>query len=207
MKKFYFLFFSFSLIFTIANAQNIKLTDLYPDSRPALKSASTEMQFMQDGTTDCTINALILHADMDYYADDVKTGLMATGKFDSIGIYDFYLNPNVTLADLQYYDAVIVWTDYFGTYPQTGQALEDYMDQGGGVVTAVLSNYASNDIVLSSDYAVVTAAAGYNSSTVSLNTVFDPAHPIMDGVSTFSVTTFYHTGASLNPSSTLIADW
>ncbi|MDD4755939.1 MAG: hypothetical protein PHG29_07650, partial [Prolixibacteraceae bacterium] len=147
MRKLYFLLsIAFSLFTICLNAQVTKMTDLDPRGKINLKSVNSEMQFLQNGdeTTDCTINALILHADYDYWAVDVKSSLMATGKFDSIGIYDFFLNPNVTLADLQYYDAVIVWTDYYGTYPQTGQALKDYMDQGGGVVTSVLSNYASN---------------------------------------------------------------
>ena len=209
MKKFYLLFFCLSVCAIVMNAQVNKLTDLSPIDRPALKSASAEMQFTENGngTTDCTINALILHADYDYWAADVKSSLMATGKFDSIGIYDFRLNPNVTLADLQYFDAAIVWTDYYGTYPQTGQALKDYMDQGGGVVTSVLSNYASNNIVLDPNYAVVSAAITYGFANQTLNTVFDPTHPIMKGVSGFSFYNFFHSGASLNPSSTLIADW
>jgi len=152
---------------------------------------------------------LILHADNPSSADDLKTALMATGKFNSLDLYDFNVNPNVTLADIQDYDAIIVYINIFqDDCSNVKQALEDYMDLGGGVVTCFGSNIPDiSNLNLGSDYAVVGTAVSYYFGIVSLSNVYDPLHPVMDGITALSLNNVYHTGASLNLASTLIADW
>jgi len=214
MKKFYFIFLSV-LVFTFsAYAQVKNLSDSYPDKKNNLKSANTfsASQFLQqeDGYSGCQIDALILYSDGSDYGEaaSFQSSLMATGRFTSATLLSFYPNPGITVADLQDYDAVIVYMNTGGhDYSSVCQALRDYLDSGGGVVTSVLTNYSGWNLNLGSDYAVFGTAAYYSNGNVSSATIYDAAHPVMDGISSLSLNTYFHCNAPLNPGSTVIADW
>jgi hypothetical protein len=73
MRKFYLLFFCFTLSSIGAFAQMKKASDLGPEGKSTLKSANTVTQIMpeQIETSDCTIDALLLTADAIEYVEDV----------------------------------------------------------------------------------------------------------------------------------------
>ncbi|RIH66070.1 HYR domain-containing protein [Mariniphaga sediminis] len=210
MKKNLLVFFSLMLLALFGYAQQKALSDLFPKKDALLKSASLEVtsQVIQKSaeTSNCTIDALILFSDDE--ATTLQTNLMATGKFNSVGLFNLNLNPNVTLADIQNYDAVLVYFNYPANYSIIKQALQGYMDLGGGVVTCVATNFGSWNLQLDPGYAVVGTAPGYTFSALSFGTIHDSSHPIMEGISSITLSNnAYYYGAPLNPEATIIADW
>jgi len=110
MKKFYFLFFGLTLLAFGAFAQVQKASDLGLGGKSILKSANTVTQVMPElvGTSDCTIDALLLTADDIEYVKDVQDYLMNTGMFN---VVDTINNSIPTLPTLRNYDAILVWAD------------------------------------------------------------------------------------------------
>ena len=214
MKKFYLIFLSV-LVFTFSAFAQVKnLSDSYPDKIKILKSANTfsASQFLQqeEGYSGCQIDALILYSDDADIGEaaSVQSNLMATGRFTSVSLLSFYPDPGITVSDLQDYDAVIVYMNTGGhDYSSVSQALRDYLDSGGGVVTSILTNHDIWNLNLGSDYAVVGTAGSYSWNNISFATIYDPAHPVMDGITSLSLNTYFHINAPLNSGSTLIADW
>ena len=71
------------------------------------------------------------------HAADVQAKLNATGQFTSVTVIDT-ASVTPTLAQLQAFDAVLIWSAAAYADPVTlGNNLADYHDAGGGVVTAV----------------------------------------------------------------------
>ncbi len=68
---------------------------------------------------------------------DVETSLTSTGAFPNVSVFDVGATTP-TLAQLQAFDAVLVYTDDlpFQDPAAFGNVLADYVDQGGGVVLA-----------------------------------------------------------------------
>ncbi len=98
-----------------------------------------------------------------------------------------------TLADLQAFDAVLVWSNFDFADPATlGDNLADYVNAGGGVVVSLFANSSSStgrfiggrwSTLL---YDVVPAQSGTAVGAASLGTITDPAHAIMAGVTSFN---------------------
>lgn len=73
------------------------------------------------------------------YADEVRSQLMATSKFEAINVYDASIGTP-SLADLQAHQSVLVFSDKLFADPVTlGNVLADYYDLGGRVVVACYS--------------------------------------------------------------------
>lgn len=71
--------------------------------------------------------------------DDVRGKLLATGQFDAVDIFDLR-TVTPTLAQMQQYCGVLVYTgDSFSNAVTFGNNLADYVDSGGGVVTALFA--------------------------------------------------------------------
>ena len=103
-----------------------------------LKSASVPSHFAKHAVAndvECKIDALLLAADYDTYVADVQTYLMNTGMFNVVDIVN---NTMPTLAMLRNYDAILVWADYI-LDDIFGDTLAAYIDEGGGVVSAVFN--------------------------------------------------------------------
>ena len=144
---------------------------------------------------------------------DVQTKLIATGQFSSVSeINTSSITP--TLAELQAFDAVLIWINISYADPITlGNNLADYHDAGDGVVTAMLEGLPDSGLHLEGRWETDTykALVGgvHRTGLATLGTVHDPAHPIMAGV-----TSFDGGSGSLRPDSTgltvgtiLIAEW
>lgn len=125
---------------------------------------------------------------------DVQSKIAATGVVS--GTVDVF-NANAgtpTLALLKSYDAVLVFDDTFGHYfadaVQLGNVLADYVDFGGGVVEAALSNATAQlgglqGRYVSANYDVFNTNNNQGSCGV-LGTVSLPDSPLMRDVDSFS---------------------
>lgn len=143
--------------------------------------------------------------------DDVKAKIRATGV---VGITDiFNIGSSVpTLAQLQAYDSVLVYTDSIPTNTTAlGNVFADYVDAGGGVVKAAFAvNY--DDLggrwVGAYDLISITGTVGSGSLT-SLGTVMYPSHPAMRDVVAFNggSSSYQTTSLTLNPGAFNIAQW
>lgn len=145
---------------------------------------------------------------------DPQTQLAATGRFGAVDIINVQL-VTPTLADLQQYDAIICWTN---TTPLDtnawGDAVADYIDAGGGVVSAVFatSTTTTNRHIGgrydSEQYWVIQPKSGSTSGATSLGTISVPGHPTIANVASLSGTTVFRpTGTTLHPDGQLVASW
>ncbi|MFO0838116.1 MAG: hypothetical protein U1D55_06270 [Phycisphaerae bacterium] len=153
---------------------------------------------------------------------DVRDKLLGTGLINSCAIFNATaFGPGTpTLAYLQQFDAVIVWSnDSFADAVALGNVLADYVDAGGGVVVSVFANTSTNTARFlqgrwqTGNYIAIPQNGGFTQGAGSLGTVLVPGHSIMNGVQTFS--TFFlgasggyrPTNTSVTAGSTKVALW
>ena len=147
---------------------------------------------------------------------DVQSYLLSTNRFDQVDFHDASTaGTTPTLAQLLDYDAVLVWSN--GTYASDvdlGNVLADYVDQGGGVVTAVFST--STTTVGRSlagrwdteQYWIIQPRSGNTSGFASLGTILEPGHPTAANVSTLSANSAFRPSTfNLGPGGRMIATW
>ncbi len=128
-------------------------------------------------------------ADNSYLAD-VQTKIQSTGIFTTVDVFNVYTGTP-TLAQLQDYVAVLVFSDYdFADATALGNNLAAYVDGGGGVVSSVFSQTAIAPIQgnFNTDTYLVIDPNTWNTDgdTRTLGTVLLPAHPIMHSVTSFN---------------------
>ena len=155
-------------------------------------------------------SVLIVGGDSAADINDVQNKIASTGLVTGpIDTFDFF-NGTPTLANVQAYDAVFFWHDFGGDLSAFGDVLADYVDSGGGVVLGVFSN-ASGGLGgrwASGGYDPLNPAGQINGPQLFLGTVHNPAHPVMDGVSTFDGGSgSWRSTGGVNPGATLIAEW
>lgn len=148
---------------------------------------------------------------------DVQAKLIATGQFTTVDIINVTTTGTgtPTLPQLLAYDAVICWTNVTPADNNAwGDVLADYVDQGGGVVVAVFANSSTTTGRniggrWQNGYEVILDQSGNTSGNASLGNVLLPAHPVMNGVSTFTGGTamFRPTVTALAAGSFAIAEW
>jgi hypothetical protein len=149
------------------------------------------------------------------YIPDVQSKIQATGFFGTVDLYNITLvTPSV--PTLLSYDAVLVYSDCcsYQDRVQLGDNLADYVDAGGGVVTATFVSTPGLDILgrWKTGYEVILATGQQQGSQEFLGTVHVPGHAVMNGVTSFDggwsgMGSFRPSGASLAPGATLIAEW
>jgi len=160
------------------------------------------------------LNVALLAADDPTFVSDVDDLLLSSGRFASVSVIDV-VNATPELAELQAFDAVLVWSNYSFELPVVlGDRLADYVDAGGGVVCAMLEMYGDAYISLGgrweSDRYYLIERSGYRCcDDLSLGVVADPSHPIMDNVTSFEGGYgSYRPGTEgLTNGSTLVASW
>ncbi|MEQ8316586.1 MAG: GC-type dockerin domain-anchored protein [Phycisphaerales bacterium] len=158
----------------------------------------------------------IVSAGGDSQSATVEVLLVDSGAFDSVSNIDLR-TVTPTLAELEAFDSVIVWTNFTPDDPDAfGDVLADYVDGGGGVVVAVFANSSTTtdrDIAGrwrgNPDYEVIVPRSGNQSGAASLGDILEPDHPIMDGVVTFfgGTSSFRPVITDLNPGARTIAEW
>lgn len=177
---------------------------LLKSHRPALRLDSLE-----DRTVPTAV--ALLGADDPSWVDDVRAKLLATGQFTSVDEVDVMFSTP-TLAQLESYDSVLVWSDFGFADPNAlGDTLADYVDAGHGVVTSTFANTfyvplggrwtsGGYDPIVPDDVTAFTP--------LTLGAVAQPAHPIMAGVTNFSGgNASWHTIGALNAGTSLVASW
>src|ERR1043166_2221541 len=156
----------------------------------------------------------LVAADSSTFANDVQSKLVATGRFSQADIIDVR-STTPTVDQLRAYKSVLVWSDSaFADSTMLGNNLADYVDGGGGVVIAVFANvnlalYKVGGRFASDDYFAIEPAGHTSGTELTLGTVYEPASPLMNGVTTFDGgTSSYHINTNtLNANATLVADW
>ena len=119
----------------------------------------------------------------DYGSPDTTLGVRLVALGDSVEYFDGQ-TATPTLAQLQPFDAVGAHSNYTFSSPDgLGNVLADYVDAGGGVVIAnfgYTNGWAMAGRIMTGDYATITP--GSNTHAASPLGWFNPAHPIMNGV-------------------------
>jgi hypothetical protein len=215
MKKFYF-FLVLSIIYSISTGQELNPQNLpyasYKEGAkaPALKSSTVPGNFAKQALAndaECKIDALLLAADDVSYVTDVQTYLMNTGMFNLV---DTEINSTPTLETLRNYDAILVWADN-SLDDTVGDTLAAYIDEGGGVVSAVFNLFTGWGIEgtrFNTDYLLLNLGNYASGATTTLGTVYDANHPIMEGVTSLTNPNEYRSNnATMTTGSEVIAEW
>jgi hypothetical protein len=183
------------------------------DSESALTSlAYVDTVLGHVGGKGGSLHVALLAADSAGSAADVRAKLDNLGWFDSITV--IHVNSiTPTLETLQAFDSVVVWSNNtFANSTLLGNVLADYVDSGGGVVIQTFatssSTWAPQGRWRTEGYHPIAQTNHASGNSLTLGTVANPAHPIMEGVSNFSggSSSFRGTGA-LNANANLIANW
>jgi len=157
------------------------------------------------------LNIAIMAADYAYYANDVKNKLITTGMFGQVDLYQINL-VTPTLAEMQNYDAILVYSNApIANASVFGDTLADYVDGGGGVVTALFATSSTHITgrFNQDDYWAIEPSSNAHLTRGFLGTIFEPAHPIMAGVNSFDGGSQSYRPAigDLHPNATRIANW
>jgi subtilisin family serine protease len=145
--------------------------------------------------------------------EDIRQKLLSTGQFNEVDIINVRFTTPM-LNQLLEYDAVLVhrrWTYYDAT--ALGNVMADYVDSGGGVVCMKFEvAYGSSTMRGRWDseeyYAIPQSSTKYG-PRATLGTVYDPGHPIMQGVSVFDggPQSYRPQDFDVMPGAVRIADW
>jgi hypothetical protein len=142
---------------------------------------------------------------------DVQTKINNTGLFTQV---DAFLGGTPTLAQLQEYDAVLVYSDAsFANPTAMGNVLADYVDSGGGVVLATFAFWNGNGLgiegrIKTGGYLPFTTGSQAQPGNLALVAV-DAQHPILDGVASFNggTSSYHNAPIAVTAGSTLVANW
>lgn len=146
---------------------------------------------------------------------DPQNRLAGSGQFATVTVINAGATTP-TLADLNQFDAVMVWSNLaFADATTLGDNLADYVDGGGSVVVAVFANSStSTGRALAGrwqtgNYEIIPTASGNTTGAATIGTIDDSGHPIMAGVSTFAggSSSFRPTTTSLPVEATRVAAW
>ncbi|MCH2491000.1 MAG: proprotein convertase P-domain-containing protein, partial [Flavobacteriales bacterium] len=139
------------------------------------------------------------------WVGDVTSKLTAAG-IPTVDVFNID-SGNPSLAMLQMYDAVILAPDGAPTDPAgLSTVLGQFVDGGGNVLEMVFA--FSNVSAFQTNYSLLPTATFGNVGNLTLGTVFDPAHPTMQGVASFNNgTSGYGVDGTPRVGSTLIAEY
>ncbi len=146
------------------------------------------------------------------YLNDVAIYLINSGRFASVTTLNGY-NFTPTLAELQMYDAVVVFGWYSWNNPTgIGDVLADFVDGGGRLMMAFAANGVGGEWQISGrfdseNYWLIKPYSFNGGSYYTLGTVYEPGHPIMSGVNSVVSGSKLNNGAFVNPGTNRIADF
>ncbi len=158
-------------------------------------------------------SVLIVYADLPSYVADVQAKLIATNQLGTVALFNAQ-SGTPTLAQLQAYNTVLVYSDYMFADPTAlGNVLVDYINTGKGVVRSVFANTTITGLSIGGNfnadtYKALSDASQTQGTRLTLGTVAVPSHPIMQGVTSFDGgESSYRANSSLTSGATLIASW
>ncbi len=144
------------------------------------------------------IKALVCYANSD--DSGVTAYLNADSRFIQADMLDVR-STTPSLSTLQNYNVVLTWTNYqYQNKVFFGNNLKDYVDGGGGVVVLTFAHHMSTwnigGTFQTYNYDPIRPTNSYGSvSGVSIGTIVDPGHPIMQGVSSVTPGFTFYTSA------------
>lgn len=130
------------------------------------------------------------------------TGLVAADTFLTSG-------GTPTLAELQSYDAVLVFTDAGAADPVAfGNNLGQYIDGGGAVVDATFTPNVEITGGFTA-YELYSNSGQSNGANLGIGTINEPGHPTLDGVASFDggTASFHNTGGTVAAGATIVAEY
>ncbi len=142
---------------------------------------------------------------------DVEAKIEETGGPTGDLIADTFLinNETPTLTQLQQYEAVFVFTDAGAADPAAlGDALASYIESGGHVVDATFT--PNVDITGGfTQYQLYSNSGQSGGTNLGIDTILDPANPVLTSVSTFDggTSSFHNTGGTIAPGATIVAEY
>lgn len=149
------------------------------------------------------------------YNTDVTAKIAGTGMIPRVDFLSATAgNPVPTSAKLRSYQSVMLFSDSgFTDNVGMGNALADYIDQGGGVVVQTFA-FATNGGLgisgraLTGGYLPFTEGSYSSPGGLTLVKVL-PSHPLLDGVTSFSggTSSYLNTPIALASGATLVAQW
>ncbi len=155
---------------------------------------------------------LLVHADVAAWAADVQAKVKATNILGQVDLFDGNV-ATPTLAQLQNYDAVLVWSNGFFANPAAmGNVMADYVDAGGGVVAAVFANGGVPNSNLQGRWTGTYDIIPFGPSAggaATLGAVAYASHPIMSGVVGFNGGSggYRPDTTAINPGGLIVAKW
>jgi hypothetical protein len=158
----------------------------------------------------------LLAADEASWIADVQDKLVGTGGFSAVDAFPVQgcSLPTPTLAQLEQYDALLVWNDCNFREPDAlGDVLADYADQGGTVVVATFAGYDDSGLKIGGRFAAegyLAVIPGSQSGGSGLTLVADDADdPLLAGVTSFNggSSSYRNDPATPRDGSTVVAHW
>ncbi|MEQ8472470.1 MAG: S8 family serine peptidase [Marinoscillum sp.] len=149
---------------------------------------------------------------------DVIEKLDSTGAFSTIHYINLRNYYNLELSDLYPFDAVMVWGNYsFQNNVELGNILADYVDAGGGVVTAAFQHDNKISGRWMEEYEKYTLfndwrlSNSYDYTNLYLDSIPVPSHPLLYNVDTLN-SGYYGifsdvTIAQISDNAELVATW
>ncbi len=189
---------------TITNTASVTATESDPNIANNSASASTVVN---------PSKVALFVADYPEWTIDVQNKIRSTGFFSQVDLFDVR-SSTPTLAQLQQYNAVFVYSDFgFSDRVALGNVLADYMDSGGGVVLATFAytdnaGYGIEGRIKTAGYLPFTTSS--NTAGTRLSLVKDqPDHPILNGVASFNggSSSYHNSPITTTTGTTLVAHW
>lgn len=143
----------------------------------------------------------------DAWIDDVELKIEGEGFVDA----DTFLTNDgtPTLAELQAYDAVFIFTDTSVSDPEGfGDILGAYIDGGGAVVDATFTP----NVEITGDwtqYELYSDSGQSNGANLGIGTIADPADALLTDVTTFDggTASFHNTGGTIANGAVVVAEY
>ena len=167
---------------------------------------------------DATIipSVLVCGADSHEALADIQQKLLGTEQFTNVDVLDVH-STTPSLAELQAYDAVLVYSNdaYQNSY-SLGNVMADYVDRGGGAVCMMFEsgnskggNYILQGRWTNEAYYALPRGGHFSGTQATLGAMFDPEHPILQGVTTFDggSSSYRPSTVGISPGSVKVADW
>jgi hypothetical protein len=159
-----------------------------------------------------TVDVLLLYADYDSYAQDVKAKLLGTGNFSTV--HTFNISSRVPeLEGLLEFDVIMLWRN--GSFPDPealGNVLAGFVDAGRGLVMAgnALSDISYLAGAFETDeYGVIVPGYIQYGGQAYLGDVHLTSHPLMNSITSFDggLLSYRSISNAITPGSYRVADW
>ncbi len=150
--------------------------------------------------------------DDDSWIYDVRNKILSTGMFSEVDTVNL-MNVTPSLNTLKNYKAILIWADeYFMDTLLLGNNLASYVDLGGIVVDANFDfdiDYKIGGRFNSLNYGCLMPGGLTDGSTLTLGTIQEPGHAIMNGINSFNggTSSYCSTSDSLAPGAYVVASY